>query len=76
MLKIKDDIDLKELEKFGFINSKEDTWYISVPNDDYDNFETNIIINPFGNFEKREIIFEFVDLDDSEGKSLAVIYSS
>lgn len=67
MLKIKDDVDLKELEKFGFIrnkdvydvrqNRKHDVWYKLVPNDDYNRFETSIIINPVGVFEKNEIIF-------------------
>lgn len=69
MLKIKDDVDLKELEKFGFINTKDDTWYKSEPNDAYDYFKTNIVINPVGKFKKNEIIFEIYDLDNSEDKS-------
>ena len=69
MLRIKDDVDLKELEKFGFKNSKEDTWYLVEANDDYDRFETCIVINPKGMFEKNEIIFEISDLDNSEEKS-------
>ena len=69
MLKIKNDVDLKELEKFGFINTKDDTWYKSEPNDAYDYFKTNIVINPVGNFRKNEIIFEIYDLDNSEDKS-------
>lgn len=66
MLKIKDNLDLKELEKFGFKNTKNDTWYKSEPNDDYERFETNIVVNPVGTFEKNEIIFEVVDLDNSD----------
>ena len=66
MLKIKDSVDLKELEKFGLKNTAKDTYYKSEPNDDYERFETNIVINPVGNFEKNEIIFEIVDLDNSE----------
>ena len=66
MLKIKNSVDLKELEKFGFKNTAKDTYYKSEPNDDYERFETNIVINPVGNFEKNEIIFEIVDLDNSE----------
>ncbi len=66
MLKIKDDVNLKELEKFGFKNTTGDTYYINEPNDDYDRFETSIVINPVGNFEKNEIIFEISDLDNSE----------
>lgn len=63
-------IDLKELEKFGFKNTKNDTYYKSEPNDAYEVFETNIVINPVGGcFEKNEIIFEVIDLDNSEEKS-------
>ena len=68
MLKIKDNINLKELEKFGFKNTKNNTWYKSEPNDDYDRFETNIVINPVGQFEKNEIIVEICDSDNSEEK--------
>lgn len=68
MLKIKDNVDLEELRMFGFKNSNGNTWYKSVENDDYDNFETNVIINPYGNFEENEIIFEIADLDNSEEK--------
>lgn len=69
MLKIKNNVDLKELEKFGFKNTEKETYYKSEPNDDYERFETNIVINPIGNFEKNEIIFEIVDLDNSDEKS-------
>jgi len=66
MLKIKNDVDLKKLEKFGFKNSRNDTWYKEEPNDDFERFQTNIIVNPFGNFEKNEIIFEIVDIDNDD----------
>ena len=69
MLKIKDNVDLKELEKFGFIKTKNDTYFKNEPNDAYEQFETNIVINPVGTFEKNEIIFEIADLDNSEEKS-------
>ena len=68
MLKIKDDIDLKELEKFGFKNTIDDTYFKTEPNDDYERFETNIVINPKGAFEKNEIIIEILDDDNSEEK--------
>lgn len=68
MLKIKNDVNLKELEKFGFKNTTNDTWYKTEPNDDYERFETNIVINPKGNFEKNEIIVEICDDDNSEEK--------
>ena len=69
MLKIKDNVDLKELEKFGFKNSVKNTYYKRETNDDCERFETNIVINPVGNFEKNEIILEIADLDNSEEKS-------
>ena len=69
MLKIKDNVDLKELEKFGFKNTRNNTWYKSEPNDAYEIFETNIVINPIGQFVKNEIIFEIADLDNSEEKN-------
>lgn len=68
MLKIKDDVDLKKLEKFGFKNTVNDTWYKTEENDDYERFETNIVVNPRGDFEKNEVIVEICDNDDSEGK--------
>lgn len=68
MLRIKDNVDLKELEKFGFLNPDKNTWYKSEPNDDkYERFETNIVINPIGGLGKNEIIFEFTDLNNEEG---------
>ena len=68
MLKIKDEVDLKELEKFGFRNTKDNTYFINEPNDDFDSFETGILINPAGQFEKNEIMFEINDIDNSEVK--------
>jgi len=68
MLKIKDNVDLKELEKFGFKQTIGDTYYINEANDDYERFETSIVVNPVGAFEKNEIIFEISDLDNSEEK--------
>lgn len=68
MLKIKDDVDLKKLEKFGFKNTVNDTWYKIEKNDDYERFKTNIVVNPIGDFEKNEVIVEICDDDNSEGK--------
>ena len=65
MLKIKDNVDLKELEKFGFRNTKEDTYCKKIPNDNYKNFTTNIVINPVGSYFENEIIIEIYDLDNS-----------
>jgi len=66
MLKIKDEVDLKELEKFGFRNTIENTWCIDVPNDCYDYFSTSIIVNPVGTFEPREIIFDIQDISGAD----------
>lgn len=68
MLKIRNDVDLKKLEKFGFKNTVNDTYYKIEKNDDYERFETNIVVNPIGDFEKNEVIVEIRDDDNSEGK--------
>ena len=68
MLKIRNDVDLKKLEKFGFKNTVNDTWYKIEKNDDYERFKTNIVVNPIGDFEKDEVIVEICDDDNSEGK--------
>lgn len=68
MLKIKDSVDLKELEKFGFKHTIDNAYYKTEPNDDYERFETNIVVNPKGNFAKNEIIIEICDDDNSEEK--------
>ena len=66
MLKIKNNVDLKELEKFGFRNTKEDTYCKKIPNDDYKNFTTNIVVNPVGSYFQNEIIVEIYDNDNSK----------
>ena len=68
MRKIRNDVDLKKLEKFGFKNTVNDTWYKIEKNDDYERFKTNIVVNPIGDFEKDEVIVEICDDDNSEGK--------
>lgn len=58
MLKIKDNIDLKELEKFGFEEQMANVYYKLEKNDD-SRFESGIIINPYyGDLgETREIVY-------------------
>ena len=64
-LRIKDNVDLKELEKFGFRNTKQDTYCKKIPNDNYKNFITNIVVNPVGTYFQNEIIVEIYDIDNS-----------
>ena len=68
MLKIKEEVDLKELEKFGFKRVVQDTYFISVANSDMDNkYETEILINPANAQIKNEIVHytnNITDLDD------------
>jgi hypothetical protein len=66
MLKIKEGVDLKELERFGFRNAIGNTWCIDVANDCYDYFSTKIIVNPIGTFQEGEIIFNICDIDDGD----------
>lgn len=64
-LRIKDNVDLKELEKFGFRNTAQDTYCKKIPNDNYKNFTTNIVVNPVGSYFQNEIIVEIYDIDIS-----------
>lgn len=57
---------MEKLKEFGFKNTINNTYYKTEPNNDYERFETNIVINPVGNFETNEIILEVTDLDNSE----------
>lgn len=69
MLKIKDDVDLKELEKFGFENAVKDVWFKDVNNSN-DDFETSILINPLNATIKNQIVhytnnnYEFNDIEE------------
>ena len=63
MLKVKDSVDLKELEKFGFIFcDHDDLWYSY-----YYNPEENIKIN----YSDRELDFYLCDMQES---SIATLY--
>lgn len=58
MLKIKDNVDLKELEKYGFEEQLANTYYKLEKNDD-SRFESGILINPYyGDLNgNREIVY-------------------
>ena len=63
MLKIKDNVDLKELEKYWFIFCDHDDLYYSY----YYNPEENIKIN----YSDRELDFYLCDMQES---SIATLY--
>lgn len=56
MLKIRDDVDLKELEKFGFKCIVKDTYSKSMNNSD-DRYETSILVNPSNKETKNHIVY-------------------
>lgn len=58
MLKIKDNVDLKKLEKFGFEEQMANTYYKIEKNDDL-RFESGILVNPYyGDLNgTREIVY-------------------
>lgn len=68
MLKIKDDVDLKELEKFGFKNTINDTWIKYTANSD-ERYKTGILINPMNKEIQNQIVHytdNFCELDEIE----------
>ena len=78
MLKIKDDVDLKELEKFGFIESF-GKYSISIDNKEQN--ERLFQIPKYRDFvfltyydDTREITLDFQDMEDYYGVELDVLY--
>lgn len=58
MLKIKDNVDLKELEKFGFKKSTHNIWFKDFTNNgDIMDLETAVVINPNYKECERQIVF-------------------
>ena len=55
MLKIKDSVNLKELEMFGFKNTIKDTWVKEIDNSNGD-YDTCILINPLNAEVKNQIV--------------------
>lgn len=56
MLRIKEGIELKELEKFGFKLNGAGCWVKNIDNSDFENFETEIVINPLNAIIKNQIV--------------------
>ncbi len=65
MLKIKDNVDLKELEKFGFKNTINDTWIKYTANSD-NRYETGILVNPLYTEIKNKIVYYTNNTEDLE----------
>lgn len=84
MLKIKDNVDLKELEKYGFIQNKfaKEVYYTKEKykaddeNEYFNDFDIEFIVNPNGKKCKREIVGCFNANEDAidEPFNLDIIY--
>ena len=59
MLKIKENVDLKELEKFGFEESicSKRTYFKNEKNNNYELFESGLIVNPMNKECQKEIVY-------------------
>ena len=66
MLKIKDNVDLKELEKYGFITEKcgngENTFYDKTK--EYEKYDYGFLINDYNDENNRTIGYYFNNLED------------
>lgn len=62
MLKIKDNVDLKELEKYGFRYTSGEDWHIY-----FDNISVSL-------GDEREVGFDFNDMDFDEEELMKVIF--
>lgn len=56
MLKIRDDVNLKELEKFGFKRIFNDTYSKRMNNSD-DRYETSILVNPSNKETENHVVY-------------------
>lgn len=65
MLKIRDDIDLKELEKYGFKRIINDTYSKEMNNSD-DRYETSILVNPSNKETENHIVY-YINNDEKIG---------
>lgn len=59
MLKIKDNVNLKELKKFGFKNTSMDIW-IKYTDNSNEKYKTGILINPTNKKIQNQIV-HYVD---------------
>ena len=59
MLKIKDKIDLEELEKFGFVKCGDsiETYFKAEKSNNWEQFESGIIVNPVNKECQKEIVY-------------------
>ena len=65
MLKIRDDVDLKELEKFGFERIINDTYSKRMNNSD-DRYETSILVNPSNKETENHVVY-YINNDEKVG---------
>lgn len=64
-LRIRNDVDLKELEKFGFKRIINDTYSKEMNNSD-DRYETSILVNPLNKETKNHIVY-YINNDEKIG---------
>ncbi len=64
MLKIRDDVELKELKKFGFINTSGNTYFASTFNTGDNCEETGIVVNPANTAQIEKEIVHYTNNDD------------
>ena len=59
MLKIKDNVDLEELEKFGFVKCGDsiETYFKAEKSNNWEQFESGIIVNPVNKECQKEIVY-------------------
>ena len=65
MLKIRDDVDLKELEKFGFERIINDTYSKRMNNSD-DRYETSILVNTSNKETENHVVY-YINNDEKVG---------
>ena len=65
MLKIRDGVDLKELEKFGFKRIINDTYSKEMNNLD-DRYETSILVNPLNKETENHVVY-YINNDEKNG---------
>nr|DAW37667.1 MAG TPA: hypothetical protein [Caudoviricetes sp.] len=65
MLKIRDDVDLKELEKYGFKHIINDTYSKEMNNSD-DRYETSILVNPLNKETENHVVY-YINNDEKIG---------
>lgn len=55
LIKIKDDVDLRVLKKYGFEQTIENTWFKETNNSNKRIFHTSIVVNPLDAIIKNQI---------------------